>query len=645
MPLAFGSLLGGLTTLIGTPPNILVSDALRDYGLRPFQLFDFTPVGIIVMLTGITFMALVGRHLLPVRDPAKEFAGSSQNDLEQVYSLHERLFVVALPPGSPLLGKTLAESRLGSALGLNVIGIIRNGHTQFAPDSDLILQSNDRMLVEGRPDQLVEARNHQQFIVEKDSPAVERLVSSEIVVAEVGLSPRSILLGQTLEQIGFRRRFGLNVLAIWRDGVRQRTSLQDGPLQSGDTLLVQGSRTRLDKLRDIPDFLVSKVEAAEVYHLHGRLMVVRVPQDSSLTGKTLAESHLGDAFGLTVLGIVREGATHLVPEATMQLRAGDTILVEGRPEELSTIRGLQDLEIEPETSLKLGDLESEQIGLAEVVLSPHTTLAGKTLRQLHFREKYGLSALAILHEGQVRRSNLRDQPLYFGDALLLHGPRENLKVLGSEPDFLMLTEADQEPPRLNKAPLALLIMAAVIVPVIFGWLPIFIAAVVGATLMVLTACLTMDEAYRFIEWKAVFLIAGMLPLGIAIQTSGAAEFLAQGVVTTAGGYGPLAIVAALFILTAVSAQVMPTAAVAVLLAPIAMNTARDMGISPYALMMTVAVAASASFLSPVAHPANVLTMGPGGYRFTDYIKVGLPLTVVVLVVVLLVLPLFWPLYP
>jgi di/tricarboxylate transporter len=645
MPLAFGSLLGGLTTLIGTPPNILVSDALRDYGLRPFQLFDFTPVGIIVMLTGITFMALVGRHLLPVRDPAKEFAGSSQNDLEQVYSLHERLFVVALPPGSPLLGKTLAESRLGSALGLNVIGIIRNGHTQFAPDSDLILQSNDRMLVEGRPDQLVEARNHQQFIVEKDSPAVERLVSSEIVVAEVGLSPRSILLGQTLEQIGFRRRFGLNVLAIWRDGVRQRTSLQDGPLQSGDTLLVQGSRTRLDKLRDIPDFLVSKVEAAEVYHLHGRLMVVRVPQDSSLAGKTLAESHLGDAFGLTVLGIVREGATHLVPEATMQLRAGDTILVEGRPEELSTIRGLQDLEIEPETSLKLGDLESEQIGLAEVVLSPHTTLAGKTLRQLHFREKYGLSALAILHEGQVRRSNLRDQPLYFGDALLLHGPRENLKVLGSEPDFLMLTEADQEPPRLNKAPLALLIMAAVIVPVIFGWLPIFIAAVVGATLMVLTACLTMDEAYRFIEWKAVFLIAGMLPLGIAIQTSGAAEFLAQGVVTTAGGYGPLAIVAALFILTAVSAQVMPTAAVAVLLAPIAMNTARDMGISPYALMMTVAVAASASFLSPVAHPANVLTMGPGGYRFTDYIKVGLPLTVVVLVVVLLVLPLFWPLYP
>ena len=645
MPLAFGSLLGGLTTLIGTPPNILVSDALRDYGLRPFQLFDFTPVGVIVMLTGITFMALVGRHLLPVRDPAKEFAGSSQIDLARVYNLQERLFVVPLPADSPLLGKTLAESRLGSVLGLNVIGIIRNGQTQLAPDPNIILQFNDRLLAEGRPDQVRELNNHQQLIVEKDDLAVERLVSTEIEVVEVGLSPRSSLLGQTLEQIGFRRRFGVNVLAIWRDSISQRANLQEIPLQLGDTLLVQGSRTHLDKLRDTPDFLVSNAEVAEIYQLHERLMVVRIPSDSTLIGKTLVESNLGDAFGLTVLGIVRQGATHLVPEATMQLEAGDTILVEGQLEDLSTLRGLQDLEIEPETSLNLGDLESDQIGMAEVVLSPHTTLIDKTLRQIHFREKYGLSVLAIWHEGQVFSSTLRDRPLHFGDALLVHGPREKLGVLGSEPDFLMLTEAAQEPVRLNKAPLALLIMVAVITPVIFGWLPIFIAAVVGATLMVLTACLTMDEAYRFIEWKAVFLIAGMLPLGIAMQSSGAAEFLAQSVVTMVGGYGPLAIMAALFILTAIAAQVMPTPAVAVLLAPIAINTARDMGISPHALMMTVAMSASASFLSPVAHPANVLTMGPGGYRFIDYVRVGLPLTLVVLVVVLLILPLFWPLFP
>jgi di/tricarboxylate transporter len=164
----------------------------------------------------------------------------------------------------------------------------------------------------------------------------------------------------------------------------------------------------------------------------------------------------------------------------------------------------------------------------------------------------------------------------------------------------------------------------------------------GVALMVLTGCLTMDEAYRAIEWKAVFLIAGMIPLGIAMQKTGAASFVATGMVGLLGVYGPTVVMAGLYILTSLASQVMPNAAVAVLLAPIALNTAGDMGVSPYPLVMTVAVAASAAFLSPVGHPANLLVMGPGGYRFSDYIRVGLPLTLVVLVVVMLVMPVFWP---
>ena len=341
---------------------------------------------------------------------------------------------------------------------------------------------------------------------------------------------------------------------------------------------------------------------------------------------------------------MRQGNTELAPPPDTQLRAGDTLLVEGTQEDLLTVQGLQTLEIDSEAEIALPDLESDQIGLVEATLSPHTTLAGKTLRQLHFREKYGLNVLAIWREGQAYYANLRDMALRFGDGLLLYGPREKVKVLSSEPDFLVLTETDQETLRLNKAPIALFIMGMVIFSVIIGWLPIFIAAVVGATFMVLTGCLTMEEAYREIEWKAVFLIAGMLPLGIAMQQTGAAQFLAEGVVSLVGGFGPRAVVAGLFIMTALAAQVMPTPAVAVLLAPIAITTANDLSMSPHALMMTIAMSASASFLSPIAHPANVLTMGPGGYRFIDYIKVGLPLTLVVLVVVLIVLPLFWPLY-
>jgi di/tricarboxylate transporter len=153
----------------------------------------------------------------------------------------------------------------------------------------------------------------------------------------------------------------------------------------------------------------------------------------------------------------------------------------------------------------------------------------------------------------------------------------------------------------------------------------------------------MEEAYRSIEWKAVFLIAGMLPLGIAMQKTGTAQLLAQGVIGSLGGLGPLAVIAGLYLLTTLTSQVMPNPAVLVLMAPIAVSAARGMGVSPHSMMMAVALSASASFLSPVAHPANSLVMGPGGYRFTDYLRFGLPLTLVVLVVTLLVLPFFWPL--
>lgn len=190
--------------------------------------------------------------------------------------------------------------------------------------------------------------------------------------------------------------------------------------------------------------------------------------------------------------------------------------------------------------------------------------------------------------------------------------------------------------------MAVLVMAIVLIPAIFDWLPISISAIIGVALMILTQCLTMEEAYRSINWKAIFLIAGMLPMGIAMEQTGAAQFLANGMVGLIGGLGPLAVLAGFFILAALTSQFMPNPAVAVLLAPIALSTAGDLGISPYPIMMAVAVSASAAFLSPVGHSANVLVMGPGGYRFSDYLKVGIPLTLVVMLVVLLVMPIFWP---
>ena len=641
MPLAFAALLGGLNTLIGTPPNILVSEALRQYGLEPFHMFDYTPTGVVVMLAGITFMVLVGRHLLPSRD-IMDLPESDQAAPGEFFGLRERLFVVCLPDDSLLAGKTLAESRLGAALGLNVLAILRAGQNRLAPDPAAHLRPGDRLLLEGRPDRLAELQGRRVLVLEDDQLAVERLLSPELGLAELALPPQSSLPGQTLEQIDFRRRFGAVVLAIRRGGGVVRTNLEHLPLQRDDVLLVQGAREQLDLLQTDSEFQPSQVGAVAEYHLEERLVALRVPEDSNLVDKTLVESRLGDAFGLGVLGIIREGATRLMPDPEERLAAGDLLLVKGRHEDLLTLEGLQSLEIDPQAPPDLTELESEHVGLTEIVLSPRTTLAGKTLRQIHFRDKYGLSVLAIWREGQAYRSELRDMALRFGDAMLLYGPRERLRMLGAEPDFLVLTEAAQEAPRLNKAPVALLIMAAVLTPVILDWLPIAIAALAGVVLMILTRCLTMEEAYRAIEWKAVFLIAGMLPLGIAMEQTGAARLLAEGMVGLVGGLGPLAVTAGLFLLAAVASQVMPNPAVAVLLAPIALNTASDLGISPYPLMMTVAISASAAFLSPVGHSANVLVMGPGGYRFADYTKVGIPLTLVVLAVVLLVLPIFWP---
>jgi len=642
IPLAFAALLGGLNTLIGTPPNILISEALIQANLEPFKMFDYTPVGVIVMLAGVVFMALVGRRLLPSRDIAREYAGENHTDYKSLYDLDERMVVLQLPPDSTLAGKSLAQSKLGAILGLNVIAIIRNGQTQLAPDPRDILQAGDRLLVGGNLDVLTELQDHQHLVLEDESLTIEKLKSTEIEMVEAAVNPNSTLIGKTLNQTKFRQRYGVIVLAIWRGEQIWRTNLERILLQSGDILLLQGHHTQLDTLREESDLSISDAQGTRVYQLEEMLMVVHVPADSVLVGKTLAESRLGDSFGLGVLGIVRHGETQLMLDPEEKLEAGDTLLVKGKEDDLLMVEGLQNLQIVTQKPPDIGKLESEEVGLQEVVLSPHTTLVDKTLRELHFRAKYGLSVLAIWREGRAYRSNLRDMKLRFGDALLLYGPREKISILGSEPDFLVLTEEAQEPPRLEKAPLAILIMALVLLAVIIDSVNIAIAAVAGVVLMILTRCLTMEEAYRSIQWKAVFLIAGMLPLGIAMQKTGAASLLAERMVALIGDFGPEAVMAGLFILAALASQVMPNPAVAVLLAPIALNTAGDLGISPYPLMMAVAISASAAFLSPVGHPANVLIMGPGGYRFSDYTKVGLPLTLVVLLVVLIVMPIFWP---
>ncbi len=254
-----------------------------------------------------------------------------------------------------------------------------------------------------------------------------------------------------------------------------------------------------------------------------------------------------------------------------------------------------------------------------------------------------MSLLAIWRNGRAYRTGLGRMSLQLGDAFLLYGDRRRLARLAEVPDFYVLTRQAQAPPRQEKAPVSALIMGGVLAAVVSGLVPVHVAALSGALLMVLTGCLTLEEAYRSIELKAVILIAGMLSLGLAMEETGAAALMAEKVLGSLAALGPRALIAGLFLITALSAQVMPTAAVAVLMAPIALDTAAALELSPHALLMVLAIGSSCAFMSPVGHAVNLLVMGFGGYRFTDYTKVGLPLTLLLLLVVVFVLPLVWPL--
>ncbi|NNF99431.1 MAG: SLC13 family permease [Desulfobacteraceae bacterium] len=649
MPLAYGSLLGGLTTQIGTPPNILVSDALRDAGLISFTFFDFTPVGIIVMITGIVYMAFVGRHLLPRGDAARETAADGKTDWQARYDLTERLIQVRIPRRSILLNKTLAQIRMGPILGWNVIGITRGEQTMLAPGPAATLHADDLLTVEGGIEAIEELQRFRRLVLEEGGIDLWTSFSDNDKFGEVELPMNSRFVGNTLNTLGFRGRFGLNVLAVRRNNHIHRTSLQDMLLQRGDRLLVAGAVEPLEALKETAGFdgfrYVEPTELTDVYRLQEYLMVLRVPAESTLANQTLKDSRLADVLGSRVLGILRGGRPIILPEPDELLQSGDRLLLEGDERNLDVLSGLHELEIEHRSVPDVRKLVSGDVGLVEVILSPQATLEGRTLRQLNFREKYGLNVLALWRKGHAHQTNLRDMDLRFGDALLLLGHRDKLQLLGREPDFIVLTETAQEKVRRDKMTLAIALMVLVLAPVIMGWVPIYIAAVMGAALMVLTGCLTMEEAYRQIEWKAVFLIAGMLPLGIALDRTGAARLIAEGVVSIAGPYGPHAIMFAMVALTFLSTCFVPTAALVVLMAPIVLNTSANMGLSPHGLIMGVAMAASASFTTPISHPANILVMGPGGYRFSDYLKVGGLLTLVILLVLMLAMPIFWPLTP
>ena len=456
IPLAFSSLLGGNMTQIGTPPNILATSILTERGLPSFEFFDFAPTGIIVFLSGVLYMVLVGRFLLPSHTNVED---------EQAAKLREYVTEVRVLEDSRLIGFTLAEAHLDDELGLSVLAIVHEGEQVKRIDSETVIQRDDLLIVSGDVQSLIEADNK--------------------------------------------------------------------------------------------------------------------------------------------MGVV----------------------------------------IEPDFKFKLADLDTDSTHVFEAVLPSRSQFGGRTVTEIRFRDRYGFTVLAIWRQGEVLVNRLGNVKLRAADVLLLKGARKNMQYLQQNNQVLVLEPLEIDNQRKKKAPLAVGTLGLVLLLTTFAGFHISTAMVIGSVLMVLTGCLTMDEAYRSIEWRSVFLIAGMLPLGTVMENTGTAQFLADGIVGFAGAWGPMAVLAGIYILAGLITEPMSNAAATVLMVPIAIDIALELGANPQSFVLAVVIGASTSFLTPVGHQSNVLVFGPGGYRFADFTRVGWLLNVVLVVVALLVIPLFWPLSP
>lgn len=380
-----------------------------------------------------------------------------------------------------------------------------------------------------------------------------------------------------------------------------------------------------------------------IYHLCDRLFRARVPAGSILIGRRLAESTLREKYNLHVVSIERNGGNILAPTPDFVFLQGDVLLMEGQLDEFRQIDVEPYLEIQPLPHYRESDLESADVMILEVVLSPRSQFIGRTLKETHFREKYGMSVLAVWNGERVIRSGLADLKLAFGDALLLQGQRERLTMLRLSSELIVLSAEEGSAKKISrKAHLALGIFALSVIVAATGLFSVGEVMLAGALLMVILNVLTMEQAYRVIEWRIIFLVAGMLPLGIAMSKTGASALFAHVLINIVGPYGPQALLVGLLILTIVLSQVMKGAAVSAVIAPIAIQAAEQLGVDPRSMAMGVALATSMAFVTPLGHPVNILMLGPGGYRFRDFFKVGFPMTVLLLIIVLVLLPVFWP---
>ncbi len=380
-------------------------------------------------------------------------------------------------------------------------------------------------------------------------------------------------------------------------------------------------------------------ELAVTYQLGEYITELRVGENSPLVGKSVLESRLGQDHDVTVLRLLHVTKTVWAP-LRQALTGGDVLLVRGKIRELMRLRDSAKLELNAEFKLRDDSLQSKDLRLVQALIAPESELVGRTLKELDFRNRYKALVLAIQRRGETVRDKLNSVRLGLGDALLIQVDQNQLRTLREDENLIVLDEVPGASLR-HKAPLVLGILAAVIGLAAFNVMPILVTALLGCVAMVLTGCLRLDEAYHAINWQVIFLLAGILPLGLAMQGTGAAGYIAERAVSMVGDMGPVAVLAAVYLMTSVMTDTMSNNAAAVLLAPIAISTAETIGVDPRPLLMAITFAASTGFSTPVGYQTNTMIYNPGGYKYTDFLRTGVPLSILFWIMSVIFIPKFW----
>ena len=373
-------------------------------------------------------------------------------------------------------------------------------------------------------------------------------------------------------------------------------------------------------------------EQIDKYRLADYLSEMRVAAGSSFIGKSWRDMDKKKLNDVDLIKIIRDGEATWRASATT-IREDDFLLLHGNAEDLIKMKNAYGLETKADAAIGDNELQSDEIELIEALVPPRSRLLGRTLRRADYIKRYGCIVLAIQRRGKVLRERLADISFDDGDTLLLQCDKESVGRIMESTDLIVTNELTELHLRKDRA---------MIVLIISNIFPILIAAMLGAIAMVLTRCITIEEAYKAIDWKVIFLLGGIIPLGLALEQTGTAAWLAGTIMQPFIAMGPLVVLAILYLITAVLTAIMSNNASAILLVPIALSAAELMGVSARPFLMVITFAASTSFATPIGYQTNTMIYTPGGYQFSDFARIGIPLNIIFWIVTVALTPLIWP---